>query len=174
MGRFMDDAEPVMPTLKTMRAHVVCLLALFLCALPANAQTINPCDTAPVAPQAQSLETPQADAAQDSPQPVQTSAIAYITGGIGDEEREAMDAVKTNYNLHLTSAMATGSFVSGTRLKITGGKKNVVLDTAIGPIFYAKLAAGTYTLEGFFEGQTRNETVLVPAKGAALVRFGWK
>lgn len=163
-----------MRILKTTRDILATALTLALCALPVSAHNATPCDTAPPAPQAESAEAPSADPPHDIPTIIQTSAIAYITGGIGDEEREAMEAVKGNYNLHLTSAMATGSFVSGTRLKITGGRKTVVLDTAIGPIFYAKVAAGTYTLEGFFEGQTRNETVVVPAKGATLVRFGWK
>ncbi len=104
----------------------------------------------------------------------QQGNIAYITGGIGDEERDAMQAVKNQYNLSVMSAQNSGAFVGYTEVRITDQQGRELVDTEAGPLFYAQLPPGRYIVEGSSRGQTRKQTISVTQGKPAHVHFSWK
>jgi hypothetical protein len=107
-------------------------------------------------------------------QPQQMGNITYVTGGVGDEERAALDAVKNNYNLAIESAGKSGAFVGYTHVMISDTNGQQVLDANAGPLFYAQLPPGKYVVEGDSEGQTATKSITVAENKPAKILFTWK
>jgi hypothetical protein len=108
------------------------------------------------------------------PEAHQQGDIVYISGGIGADETAAIESVKGDYNLNVTSADKTGHFRGDTEIVIRDMKKNVLLDvTAQGPLFYAKLPNGRYTIEGISDDQSRKQAVRITSEKNARVHFSW-
>jgi hypothetical protein len=93
--------------------------------------------------------------------PRQQNGIAYVNGGVGQEEQDAMRAMRADYNLLLTFATTgSGAFRSDVRLDVMDAKGATLLSvTNTGPMFYAKLPAGTYRISAAAEGKTFKRTV---------------
>ena len=102
------------------------------------------------------------------------SAINFITGGIGDEETDAMEAVKGDYNLRVTSADKTGHFSGEPHIIITDMQHNELLSTEAGPLFYAEMPAGHYIVEGSNKGENKSQHIVVNGKRIVAVRFTWQ
>ena len=108
------------------------------------------------------------------PEAHQQGDIVYISGGIGADEAAAIESVKGDYNLNVTSADKTGHFRGDTEIVIRDMKRNVLLDvTAQGPLFYAQLPNGRYIVEGISDDQTRKQTVRITSGKTARVHFSW-
>ena len=89
----------------------------------------------------------------------------YVTGGVTVAELRKLDGEKDNYSLWITTAAKeSGAYLSDVKLKITGAKKQVVLDTTmIGPWLMVDLPAGKYTVEAGFKDQTQKRTTHIRA-----------
>ncbi|WP_075794375.1 hypothetical protein [Massilia putida] len=98
-----------------------------------------------------------------APTPHQQNGIAYINGGIGEEEQGAMKAQRADYNLLLTFAtQQSGAYRSDVQLDIMDAKGTNLLSLAnTGPMFFAKLPPGTYRISAAAEGKTFKRTVKV-------------
>jgi hypothetical protein len=110
---------------------------------------------------------PPGDAAESSdPLRVeQRNGVSYVSGGVG-EERDALERLGRDFNLRLTAAATGGKFSVPEAIRIADEKGNTLLDLAPrGPIFLAKLPAGTYTLGVTTDGATKTSKVSIPAKG---------
>lgn len=118
-------------------------------------------------------DVPMQTPAGDILQPVQVGNATYITGGIGDEERHILQVSKNNYNLHIMSAERTGHFHGDTRVVIQDQRGNVMIDAEAGPLFYASLPAGSYTVEATSEGRTKRQRVMVNERKASSIHFSW-
>ena len=72
----------------------------------------------------------------------------YLTGGIGDEERESLQSRAGSYNLQLLFAVkVSGEYLASVRVAITAADGRPVLAAeGAGPWFYAQLPAGRYQL----------------------------
>jgi hypothetical protein len=109
------------------------------------------------------------------PEAYQQGDIVYVSGGIGEAETAAIESVKTDYNLNVTSADKTGHYRGDTEIVIRDMKQNVLLDvTAQGPLFYAQLPNGKYVVEGISEDESRKQTVRIANGKTARVHFSWK
>jgi len=106
-------------------------------------------------------------------QPMQNGEIRYITGGIGDEERAALKQMADQYDVHIMSASASGAFVGDTQIRITSAKGNELLSAAAGPLFYADLPSGRYTIEASSNGQSKRQTLMVAHGKPAHLNFIW-
>jgi len=95
--------------------------------------------------------------------PQQQNGIGYVNGGVGQEEQTAMRAQRADFNLLLTFATKeSGAFRSDVQLDIADARGTVLLSVAnTGPMFYAKLAPGTYRISAAAEGKTFKRTVQV-------------
>jgi hypothetical protein len=93
--------------------------------------------------------------------PQQQNGITYLNGGVGQDEQNAMKAFKADYNLQLTFATKqSGAYRSDVQLDIADAKGASVLSVAnTGPLFYAKLPAGTYRISAAAQGKTFKRTV---------------
>ncbi len=101
--------------------------------------------------------TPSSFAAQ----PKEQNGVAYINGGVGTDEQNAMRALKADYNLQLIFATKqTGAYRSDVQLDIMDAKGAGVLSVAnTGPMFFAKLPPGTYRISAAAEGKTFKRSV---------------
>ena len=102
-------------------------------------------------------------AALAAPTPKQQNGISYVNGGIGEDEQSAMRAQRSDYNLLLTFATAqSGAYRSDVQLDIMDTKGNTLLSAAnSGPMFYARLPAGTYRISAAAAGKVFKRSVRI-------------
>jgi hypothetical protein len=104
----------------------------------------------------------------------QSNGIAYACGGVGMDEREAMEAMAKDYNVKLIFAEAPKDYISGVKLKIEDPSGKLLLETtSSGPWFWAKLPQGNYRVIASFHDRREMKHLRV-AGGAETVEFFWK
>jgi hypothetical protein len=91
---------------------------------------------------------------------------SYVSGGIGEDEAEAMRQASANYPLTLELATAAGgprdAYISDAKVDIRDGNGNPVISTTTqGPIMLVRLPAGTYTVDVGWHGTEKHKTVEV-------------
>jgi hypothetical protein len=98
--------------------------------------------------------------------------VAYVSGGVGSEERQAIEAMGPQFNLKLTMAGSAGHFVSDVRVRIADSGSQTVLDTVTdGPMLFAQLKPGTYTVRCELAGKTTTQTVHISEKKQEQLTF---
>ncbi len=101
--------------------------------------------------------------------------VLYLSGGVGVDERNSLIAMSHDDNLRLSFAMQDGHYLGGADVDVRDHKGEEILKAnSDGPLFFAKLPAGHYTVEATTMGQTLTRTVNVPARGQTSVYFVWK
>jgi hypothetical protein len=98
------------------------------------------------------------------PQEYADGNTSYVSGGIGEDEAEAMRQAAANYPLTLELATAAGgprdAYISDAKVDIRDGSGNPVLSTTTqGPIMLVRLPAGTYTVDVGWHGTQKHKTV---------------
>jgi hypothetical protein len=108
-------------------------------------------------------------------QPKEQNGVSYISGGVGTDEQNAMQALRADYNLRLIFATKqTGAYRSDVQLDIADTKGTTVLSVAnTGPMFFAKLPPGTYRISAAAEGKTFRRTVRL-GSGAKEITLHWE
>jgi hypothetical protein len=100
--------------------------------------------------------------------------IPYLSGGIGLDEREAMSATASEYNLKIVFALKEGNYLADASVLIKNAQGRTVLDAvADGPWFYAKLPAGNYAVTATIAEKAENQTVEIKSTGHAVLHFYW-
>src|SRR5262245_4552442 len=99
--------------------------------------------------------------------------IPYVSGGVGLDERSRLTAMSHDDNLRLSFAMQDGRYLSGADDVKDNKGEEMLAAKSDGPLFFAKLPAGNYTVEATSMGQTLTRTVNVPARGQTSVYFVW-
>jgi hypothetical protein len=99
--------------------------------------------------------------------------VSFMSGGVG-EERQALEAMGQRFNLKLTMALSSGHFVGDARVRIQSPQGRVVLDTlADGPLLYAQLQPGTYTVSCSLNGKELKQTAQISAGAQQQLTFTW-
>jgi hypothetical protein len=100
---------------------------------------------------------------------------AYISGGIGEEERALLEASREYFNLRLAFAVrGSGEYLAAVRVAIADDSGAGLLETqADGPLFYARLAPGTYVVTAAYGDDVQTRRVRMGAQGAAELVFYW-
>ena len=106
-------------------------------------------------------------------EPQQQNNISFMTGGIGDEERDALNEAKGRYNLHVMSSSRDGAFTGDTKLSIQDRKGNTLVTADAGPLFYAQLPAGKYTLTAENNGNQQTKPLTIGKNGSSNVHLLW-
>ena len=119
------------------------------------------------------LYTSSALANDHMPDMYRHGAISYLSGGIGDDEKEQMESAKHNFNLRIINADKMGRFSGDSRIIIRDIHRTVLLDTTSGPMFYANLPAGRYQIEGISGDQHIEKTIMVTKENPTQIRFMW-
>ncbi|WP_244109892.1 carboxypeptidase regulatory-like domain-containing protein [Burkholderia arboris] len=108
-----------------------------------------------------------------SPEPTAQNGIAYITGGIGEDEVTAFRDVAPRYNLRITFASKTGHYLSDVDVTLSSGKKTILDAHTTGPFLFARVPPGRYTVTAHDRGVQEVRHVVVPARGGVEVHFYW-
>ncbi|WP_157200523.1 carboxypeptidase regulatory-like domain-containing protein [Methylomonas lenta] len=101
--------------------------------------------------------------------------ISFVSGGVGGDERDAMHAIRSDYNLNLLfSEAGSGEYLSDIKVCIKDAGGNNLLETiADGPMFYTKLKPGRYTVSVDLDGNTIDKTVNVGNQQSVSHSFTW-
>lgn len=101
--------------------------------------------------------------------------VTFVSGGIGTDEQNEMQAVRADYNLNLLfSVKGTGEYVSDVKIVITDSSGDIVLDTvADGPMLFALLKPGRYTISVYRDGQLLSKKITVGSKKRTSLTLSW-
>jgi hypothetical protein len=100
--------------------------------------------------------------------------IAYMTGGVGVNERADMDRTAKDFNLKLVFAEPSKPYIADVRVEIMDKSGTKLVDTSSdGPWFFARLPEGQYKVIVEHAGKKEERTV---DAGLALqtLTFVWK
>lgn len=114
--------------------------------------------------------------AEESPINPQTQGdVSFISGGVGGDEWDALQAAKADYNLRLLfTVQGTGEYLSNVNVSLTDAKGNTTLEAvAEGPLFFAKLKPGRYTVNAALDGKTFQKKVTIGNKKPVSLTFVW-
>jgi hypothetical protein len=114
--------------------------------------------------------------AEESPIHPQTQGdVSFISGGIGGDEWNALQAAKADYNLRLLfTVQGTGEYLSNVKVSIADAKGNPAVEAdADGPLFFAKLKPGRYTVNADLDGKTFQKKVTIGNKKPVSLSFVW-
>jgi hypothetical protein len=82
--------------------------------------------------------------------------FVYLSGGVGADERLALEERAKAFNVKLVFADADGAYVANVQLEIADGKGEAILSTTTtGPWFYIQLPPGIYNVKATFGGQSK-------------------
>ena len=105
----------------------------------------------------------------------QEGNVTYISGGIGDAEKEQLNAEKQNYNFRMINSDPTGHYTADVGLTIESRDGREVIRVAgAGPLFYAQLPPGSYRVTAVSGGQEETRNVKVSAGTPTDVHLVWK
>ena len=103
--------------------------------------------------------------------------VTYVTGGVGEQHEQAMEAVRKDYPLSMLfirKDKPRNAYLADIAVTIKDAKGKVVLEaTSDGPFLYVKIPPGRYTVSATHEGNTRTAQVYVPRKGHKNMVFEW-
>lgn len=103
------------------------------------------------------------------------NGIPYVSGGIGVDERTALETMGKEDSLELSFTQQNKQYLGGAEVLIKDDKGKTVLEAASdGPLFFAQLPAGKYAVEATAMGQTLDRVARVSSKGQAQLYFAWK
>ncbi|MDO9313569.1 MAG: carboxypeptidase regulatory-like domain-containing protein [Burkholderiaceae bacterium] len=90
---------------------------------------------------------------------------SYLSGGVSEEEREAMNAQRERFSLWVVTALRrSGEYLSAVRLTVTDAQQHIVFDEALdGPWLLIDLPIGKYTIEARFDGQAQQRATTIHA-----------
>jgi hypothetical protein len=94
-------------------------------------------------------------------------SVTVLHGGVGAEDRAAMQGKAAQYNLQLTFAgRGSGEYLSAVKVTIRDARGATVLDTtASGPWLFARLPQGEFSVAAQAGGQTLTQKLSIPASG---------
>lgn len=116
-----------------------------------------------------------AQAAAD-PLKVETSGEArYVSGGVGEEERLALELMRGEFNVHLLFAVKrAGNYLADVEISVLDADKRELLSArSEGPFFLARLAPGTYTVAARYGDVAQSRSITVRGAGRAKLAFYW-
>lgn len=99
--------------------------------------------------------------------------VSYVSGGVGDDAKAAIESISKDFNLQVTLANPAGEYLGGARVAVRDMAGKSVLDAdSQGPLFLAELAPGKYTVTVSDQGhESEKRTVEVPQHGRAALVF---
>ena len=91
-----------------------------------------------------------------------TSAIPFISGGVGDDSMAQLTAREKEFDLKLFLVGQSGTYLSDIRITIIDANgTGVLLTTSEGPVLLANLPAGTYSVKAQKNGHTLTQKISV-------------
>lgn len=101
--------------------------------------------------------------------------VAYITGGVGLEEREEIVRWESSFNVKIvTATQGAGAFIASVHVDIHRGRELVFDRTMDGPWMLLRLPPGSYVVTANADGRLRRTNLVVPATGRAALVLRWE
>ena len=161
-----------------MKKYWMVAAALCACSNAAFAQNVQPQITPQAAPVAQEepIDSVGGGAIPALVSGVETNGnITYMTGGVGDEDLEAIKANEAQFNVNLLLATIAGEYTSEVKFELFDAKGQPLLVIAdAGPFVLLKLSPAAYQVQAVSVlGESKVLKFTVPAKGAykSTIRF---
>lgn len=106
---------------------------------------------------------------------VQTAGgVSYVSGGVGADSMDQLNAIAGNFNVKLVFALQSGNYVSDVRVAIADAKGKTLLDTtSAGPWFLARLPVGNYQIVATFAGNAIKRQVAVGTAKLQTIDLRW-
>lgn len=91
------------------------------------------------------------------------NGAAFLEGGVGRTEIEAIEAERGKYSLWIITAVRTsGAYLADVKLRITDDRGQVVLQRQLqAPWLLIDLPLGRYEIEASYEGQVQRRTTAI-------------
>jgi hypothetical protein len=104
----------------------------------------------------------------------QNNGVPFVTGGVGDEEQDALRAMDAKFNLRIHLATTDGKSLGAGSVRIEDQQGRTVVDAPTnGPIFLAKLPAGPNRVHAVAGGRSASRSATVPSVGQEEVTLTW-
>jgi hypothetical protein len=101
-------------------------------------------------------------------------SVIYISGGIGDEERDEIQLRGRDFNLKLLFSERDGSYLGEVDVLLFNAKGETVLDAkSEGPFLLVQLPGGSYGIKVSANGLTQERRLSITAKGKHESIFRW-
>lgn len=108
----------------------------------------------------------------------QEGGVTWLSGGVGEDESQAIRQVMAGYPLvieFLGKTQYGNEYLANIPIRISDTHGKVILDTqSDGPFMLAKLPPGKYTATASYNGKVENRTFNLTQKGNSRVIFQWK
>lgn len=106
---------------------------------------------------------------------VQTqNGVSYVSGGVGSDEVQAIKAMGEHFNLQVSMTTLAGAYMGGGNVTILDAQGHTLLSTeAVGPLFYAQLKPGTYTVKVSGNGKDMQQMATLGVAGHQALTFTW-
>ncbi len=115
------------------------------------------------------LTVPPAPPARDAMVQRQAGQVAYICGGVAEDEQVALQSQARKYNMSLLFTQgARGEYLSDVDVKLMRGGREVASFVADGPRCLLKAPSGTYNVRATYQGRTKTMTVSTNSKNAQM------
>ncbi len=102
--------------------------------------------------------------------------VPFVSGGVGDDERQQMEKMAPGYPLQLLFATkgSPNEFLADVKVQIKDKDGKVVLDAiSQGPFLLAKIPAGRYSISADSEGVVKRQSVQIAGTKSQRVVFVW-
>jgi hypothetical protein len=100
--------------------------------------------------------------------------VHYVSGGIGSDQKEALQRAGSQFNLKLTMATADAKLIGKADVVITDQNGRTVLAVpSDGPLFFAKLQPGKYDVTATFKEKSLTRAITAPRQGQAQLVLTW-
>ena len=107
-----------------------------------------------------------------------SQGISYISGGVGEEESQAILTESKQWPLLLELSQlenGRGVWIFGAKIKILNAMNQVIFDAqADGPYILINLTAGQYQIEASYQGSIQKKSVLIQGSGLQKLAIFWK
>ena len=109
------------------------------------------------------------------PQVRQSGSVAYISGGVSEEARDNLQAMRQDFNLKLVLATRSGAYLSDVDVVVSDAQGQRLLDArSEGPWFFARLPSGRYTVEASANGTLQRKSVNIAGPALSTLDFRWE
>ena len=107
-----------------------------------------------------------------------SQGISYISGGVGEEESQAILAEAKQWPLLLELSQlenGRGVWIFGAKIKILNSQNQVIFDAqADGPYILINLTTGQFQIEASYQGVVQKRSVNVQASASQKLAIFWK
>ena len=106
----------------------------------------------------------------------QYNSALFVSGGVGEEERLAIEKLSLGYSLELLFATKSlpNQYLADVKVQIKDRDGKVVLDTVSqGPFLLAKVPPGRYSISADSDGRVKQQTVQVTGATPNRIVFLW-